>query len=155
MRLLTAARVSAQPVRRRRLAARTRPATPAIARIAASHSPELPSLDEPSPAVEVGGSVTTGVCVGRGVCAAVGSGLGVLLGTALGAVLGAALGTALGAVLGAVLGALLGTTLGSEVGTGGGGTNVFVMEQLALSPAARARLLPVGLPPVQLQAPAL
>ena len=35
------------------------------------------------------------------------------------------------------------------------GTNVFVIEQLAVSPAASTRLLPVSVPPVQPQALAL
>ena len=36
-----------------------------------------------------------------------------------------------------------------------GGMNVLVIEQLAVSPAARTRLLPVRLPPVHDQAQAL
>jgi hypothetical protein len=49
----------------------------------------------------------------------------------------------------------VGVGSGAGVGVGSGGTNVFVIEQLAVSPAVRTRLLPVSVPPVQIQASAL
>ncbi len=50
---------------------------------------------------------------------------------------------------------VLTTDLVSVRWAGFGGMNVFVIEQLAVASAARTRLLPVSVPPVHDQVPAL
>ena len=59
------------------------------------------------------------------------------------------------AVASAVPPPVLSTDFVSVRWAGLGGTNVFVIEQLAVSPGARTRLLPVSVPPVQAHEPAV
>ena len=60
-----------------------------------------------------------------------------------------------GARVGVGVGAGVGVGVGAGVGVGVGAPYVFAIEQLAVAPPARTRLLPVSVPPVQLQAPAV
>ena len=86
-------------------------------------------LRKPRAATGVGVGVGVGSGVGTGVASGVGSGVGVGVGSGVG--------------------------VGVGSGVGSGGMNVFLIEQLTVSPAVRSRLLPVSVPPVQRQASAL